>query len=147
MFFYRTTKSQLGLPPQTFKIHKCQLSPLQKRIYLGVAARFLTQLSESPRDINALREWRKARAIRLLQIASNPTLLRRHCDEFGLPPMDLHNIPLSTAIESYSDYEVPGKIAIVSELANEICSVGAKVVIWSTFVHNLKIVRSYEFRV
>ena len=136
--FFRTTKSQLGLPPQTIKIHKCHLSKLQRRIYRGVAARFLTQLSEAPQDRNALREWRRARVIRLLQIASNPTLLRRRCDEFGLPPMGLRNVPLSTAIEHYADFEVPEKIALVSELANEICSNGEKVVIWSTFVHNLK---------
>ncbi len=138
--FFRTTKSQLGLPPQTLKIHKCHLSKLQRRIYRGVAARFLTQLSEAPQDRNALREWRRARAIRLLQISSNPTLLRRHCDEFGLPPIELRNVPLSTAIERYADFEVPAKIALLSELANEICSNGEKVIIWSTFVHNLQMI-------
>ncbi|MFB0515840.1 MAG: DEAD/DEAH box helicase [Candidatus Neomarinimicrobiota bacterium] len=140
--FFRTTKSQLGLPPQTFKIHRCQLSPLQKRIYAGVAARFLKQLSESPQDRNALREWRRARAVRLLQIASNPALLLKKCDEFGLPPIELRSVPLSTAIEHYADYEVPEKIALVSELANEICSSGEKVIIWSTFVHNLQMIAS-----
>lgn len=138
--FFRTTKSQLGLPPQTFKVHKCHLSPLQERIYKGVATRFLTQLSESPQDRNVLREWRKARAVRLLQISSNPTLLRRYCDEFGLPPIELRNVPLINAIEHYADYEVPAKIALVSELANEICSDGDKVIIWSTFVHNLQMI-------
>lgn len=138
--FFRTTKNQLSLPPQIFKIHKCHLSQLQNRIYRGVAARFLTQLSESPQDRNVLREWRRARVVRLLQIASNPTLLRRQCDEFGLPPIELHNVPLSTAIEHYGDYEVPAKIALVSELAKEICSGGEKIVIWSTFVHNLQMI-------
>jgi len=135
--FFRTTKSQLDLPAQKYKIHKCNLSPLQKRIYIGVAIRFLSQLSESPQEINSLREWRRARTIRLLQIASNPALLLHQCKEFNLPPIDLRNITLSIAIEHYAEYEIPEKIVLATELANEICSSGEKVIIWTTFVHNL----------
>jgi SNF2 family DNA or RNA helicase len=135
--FFRITKRQLGLPRATFRILKCELSPLQARIYNGVAARFLSKTGEAPRDRDALREWRRARAIRLLQIATNPSLLRNRCDEFKLPPMNVKDLPLREGIDHYAEYELPNKIASVCSLAQNLCDEGNKVLIWSTFVNNL----------
>lgn len=136
--FFRITKSQLGLPRQVFRILKCELSPLQARIYRGVATRFLLKSSEAPRDRDALREWRRARAVRLLQIAVNPSLLRSKCDAFQLPPMDMKDVPLGIGIDHYAEYELPNKIALTCNLAKKIIAEGNKVIIWSTFVHNLR---------
>jgi SNF2 family DNA or RNA helicase len=138
--FFRITKRQLGLPRPTFRIIKSDLSPLQARIYKGVAARFLSQIGEAPRDRDALREWRRARAIRLLQIAVNPSLLRRRCDAFQLPPMDLQDLPLSAGIDHYAKYELPNKIALACSLAKKLSEDGNKVIIWSMFVNNLLMV-------
>jgi len=135
--FFRVTKKQLNLPRPTFKIMHCEPSPLQGRIYRGVAARFLATLREAPRDKDALREWRRARTTRLLQIASNPGLLRRRSSEFQLPPMDTRGIELHEAIEHYPRYEMPNKLALACNLANKLSSAGKKVILWSTFVHNL----------
>jgi len=135
--FFRVTKHELALPRPVFHICKCEMSPLQARIYRGVAARFLLQTSELPRDQEILREWRRARAIRLLQIASNPALLRSTCDEFQLPPLDMKDVPLRNAIEHYSSYELPSKIKFTCDIVREKCEKGQKVIVWSTFVHNL----------
>jgi SNF2 family DNA or RNA helicase len=135
--FFRVTKHQLALPRPVFHIHKCEMSSLQTRIYRGVATRFLLQANEAPRDREALREWRRARVIRLLQIASNPALLRSSCDEFQLPPLNLEGIPLRDAIEHYASYELPFKIEHTCEIVKSICRQGLKVIVWSTFVHNL----------
>lgn len=136
--FFRITKRQLGLPRQIFRILKCELSPLQARIYRGVAARFLVQSGEAPRERDALREWRRSRAVRLLQIAVNPTLLRTKCDSFQLPPMDMKGLPLGIGIDHYAEHELPNKIALACSLAKKIIAEGNKVIIWSTFVHNLR---------
>lgn len=135
--FFRITKSQLQLPRPNFKTIKYVMSPLQKRIYLGIATRFLRQITEAPQDREALRDWRRARAIRLLQIAVNPTLLRRKCDEFRLPPLDLKGVDLQEAIEHYAKYEMPNKFTIACGLVRDLCDSGNKVLVWSTFVHNL----------
>jgi SNF2 family DNA or RNA helicase len=137
--FFRITKKQLNLPRPTFKIMQCDPSALQSRIYRGVATRFLAHLSEAPRDKDALREWRRARTIRLLQIASNPGLLRRRSPEFQLPAMDAKGLELREAIEHYAKYEMPNKIVLACNLANELSSIGKKVILWSTFVHNLQV--------
>lgn len=138
--FFRITKRELALPRPTFNITKCRMSPLQARIYRGVAARFLIQTNEAPQDRETLREWRRARAVRLLQIASNPSLLLSTCDEFQLPPLDLKGVSLRDAIEHYSQYELPSKIKHTCSIVREICEKGQKVIVWSTFVHNLKMI-------
>lgn len=135
---YRVTKSQLKLPRPQFRVSWCSMKPLQDRIYRGIASRFLAKSKEAPRDRESLREWRRARAIRLLQVAVNPTLLRKRCDEFGLAPLDFAGLPLSEAIEHYSKYEMPSKIALACGLTRKIVAQREKVIIWSSFVHNLK---------
>lgn len=135
--FFRITKRQLHLPRPTFRLLRYAMSPLQRRIYVGVAARFLRQTVEAPKDRDSLREWRRARAIRLLQIAANPALLRRRCDEFRLPPLDLKGVALRDAIDHYADYEIPHKVALACGLVRDLCSSGNKVLVWSSFVHNL----------
>ncbi len=135
--FWRTTKKQLNLPPVKFQSIECPLSPLQLRIYRGIVAKFLSELREAPQDKDALREWRKARAIRLLQVASNPTLLRQKSKEFSLPPMELEDLPLRQGIEYYAKYEIPSKFDAVMRLSNELCIAGNKIIIWSSFIHNL----------
>lgn len=135
--FFRTTKRQLDLPRVSFKIIKCDLSPLQSRIYNGVAIQFLSQLKEEPKDRDAFREWRRARAIRLLQIASNPTLLRQECKEFLLPPMELGYLSLKQGIEHYANYETPGKFNAAEQIVKQLCDSGSKVIIWSSFIYNL----------
>ncbi len=136
--FYRATKPKLLLPRVNFKTVICDLSPLQSRIYAGVAIRFLSQLDEAPKDRDALREWRRARAIRLLEIASNPALLRQQSDEFVLPPLELGSSPLNQAIEHYAKYETPCKFRAVTRLVTRLCAAGKKVIVWSSFVHNLE---------
>jgi len=84
-----------------------------------------------------LREWRKARAIRLLQVASNPTLLRQKSEEFSLPPMELEDLPLRQGIEYYAKFEIPSKFVTLMSLSNELCADGSKIIIWTSFIHNL----------
>lgn len=134
--FFRTTKRQLHLPPVSFKKVRCDMSPLQRRIYKGVAARFLTQLIDEPKERDALREWRRARAMRLLQIASNPTLLRQSDEHFILPALEYTS--LRQGIEHYACYEIPGKFHAVESIVRRLCGSGNKVIVWSSFVHNLR---------
>lgn len=136
-FFFRVTKSQLGLPKPSFRSLRCALSPLQDRIYRGVAARFLSQVSEAPTDRDALREWRRARAIRMLQASSNPALLVATCDEFRLPPLEASGTPLQTLIQHYSEYEIPERMVNVCKLVRKLHAEDRKVIVWSMFVRNL----------
>ncbi len=136
--FFRITKKQLKLPKAEFKFIKIKLAPLQRRIYLGVASKFLSEVKEAPGDRESLRGWRRARAIRLLQIASNPTLLEKGCDEFIIPALDIEDQGLKSLIEHYSKYETPCKFASAVKLTKDLVSSGKKVVLWTSFIHNIK---------
>ena len=75
-FFYRVKKSDLNLPkPKTIRL-EYQLKPFQTQIYHALSIKFLKDLGDLKiEDRQRLKQWRKAKMVRLLQAASNPTLL------------------------------------------------------------------------
>lgn len=150
-FYWRLHKSQLKLKRPKFHFMSVKMRPYQKAIYDTVAARILNELLKAPEERMRLRAWRKAKLIRLLQIASNPTLLNRHSDEFDIPPMDGSGLPVSELIERYPTYETPPKIAAVLELVESLMKKKEKVIIWTTFIHNIKtlekLLKKYEPRI
>jgi SNF2 family DNA or RNA helicase len=147
-FFFRITKKQLELPKPYLITRKIKLSPIQQQIYKGVAIQFLNELNLSKDDKFIFRELRRARAVRLLQIASNPSLLRKSCDEFMLPRFDINNLNLREIIDKYSEIEIPSKIKLAAKIIHDVVTDGRKVILWSSFVHNLemlnKLLESYN---
>ena len=75
--------------------------------------------------------------IRLLQAASNPTLLVRYSTEFRLPPMDASSLPVDAVIQKYSEFESPAKIKTLETLVRELVSKKRPVIIWTAFIHNI----------
>jgi SNF2 family DNA or RNA helicase len=150
-FYWRLHKSQLKLKRPKFHFVSVKMRPYQKAIYDTVAVRILNELVKMPEERVRLRAWRKAKMIRLLQIASNPALLNRRSDEFDIPPMDGSGLPVSELIEKYPAYETPPKIAAIVELAESLMKKKEKVIIWTTFIHNIKtlekLLKKYEPRV
>ncbi|MGH9878751.1 MAG: helicase-related protein, partial [Nitrososphaerales archaeon] len=69
-----------------------------------------------------------------------PALLSQRCEEFELPPMNLRDLDLREAIDHYAKYETPTKINTACRIAKEICGRGEKLIIWSTFIHNLNMI-------
>lgn len=135
--FWRIRKRELSLPrPKVAKI-RVGLEDVQAAIYNALAAKVLADSHRAPIEIGKLRHWRRARVIRLLQAASNPALLARYSHEFKLPPLAASGLPVSELIERYSDYEVPAKIAKAVGLLRKLLARRRKVVIWTSFVHNI----------
>ncbi len=135
--FFRITKKELNLPTPKFHIIHCDLSPLQKRIYMGISQKFLAELNEKTEDKSILRQYRKARVIRLLQVASNPGLLKQYCEEFLIPPLESNDISLSRIIDHYYKYEIPSKFNVINNIVENIIYNGKKILLWSSFIHNL----------
>src|SRR3990167_4958616 len=75
--------------------------------------------------------------IRLLQAASNPTLLSQHSQEFEVPPLTADGTSLVELIEKYSQFEVPAKFEAAISLTKKLLSEGKKVLLWTSFVHNI----------
>lgn len=151
--FWRVKKSDVDLPPPIFHPIAVPLKPYQSAIYRAIAIKVLSDIESRPAEREKLRQWRKAKMVRLLQAASNPSLLTEYSPEFKVPPLNAAGLSVSQLIEKYSDYEVPAKVALTVELVESIlsCDTNTKVVVWSAFVHNLttlnKALATYEPRV
>ena len=137
-FFFRTRKSDLDLPPVKFTVHKCVLKPYQSSIYKALAARILSEVNTHPEERQILRHWRKARLVRLLQAASNPALLNQYSEEFNIKPITVEGASIVQLVERYPEYEIPIKFDLVKELVDQLLAEREKVVVWTSFVHNIK---------
>jgi SNF2 family DNA or RNA helicase len=78
------------------------------------------------------------RTIRLLQVASNPSLLAFSADEFRLPPQRFDAAdPLIPLLHQYNSHEIPAKFQFVVKRVMERSGKGLKTIVWSMFVRNL----------
>jgi len=141
--YWRVRKKDLGLPKPQFHRLKVKLNPYQSAIYRAIATKVLSEVVQAPEERASLRVWRKARLVRLLQAASNPSLLSEYSPEFRIPPLEASGLSVTTLIEHYSDYEVPKKMSATEKLVRKIVTrQKEKVVIWSSFVHNINVLKN-----
>ena len=151
--FWRVKKSDVGLPEPEYHRIPVPLKPYQSTIYRALAAKVLADVETRPAEREKLRQWRKAKMVRLLQAASNPSLLTEYSPEFRVPPLNATGLSISQIIEKYSEFEVPAKVEFAVQLVESILARDptAKVVVWSAFVHNLTTLshalQAYEPRV
>lgn len=148
-FFFRTKKSDLGLPEPVSHFTKIEEPEIPKFQRLIIGLLELKTLQEArdlglgQSDVSLLRRWRRARAIRLLQAASNPALLATELPELGDMGEPLDRDPsLSSLLANYLAKETPAKIRFVVEKARQLASEGRKVLIWATFVDNLLLLKN-----
>jgi SNF2 family DNA or RNA helicase len=138
--FTRVRKSDLHLPEQKYERIPISMGPVQQRIYAALAARTLNEVSLIPAERVVLREWRKAKMVRLLQASSNPALLAQESIEFSVPPEDALDKPLLELVANYLKYEMPRKILAADKLVRKILEdPNEKVVVWTHFVRNIEL--------
>lgn len=141
-FFYRVKKDDLKLPkPKVIKT-EYSLKPIQSQIYHALSVRLLTELKLQTEDRQKIKQWRKAKMIRLLQAASNPTLLSQYSQEFEIPPLTSDGTSLVELIEKYSQFEVPAKFEASINLVKKLLSENKKVILWTSFIHNIKMLET-----
>lgn len=142
-YFVRTPKSRLKLPPTKFKVELEPMGAIQQAIYDALVGRYRGpfQLKTANR-----REFdRLGRIVMyLLEAATNPMLLVAGSDAndeegFAHPPISIMGgEPLAELLARYCEYETPWKYARIKEIVVDAASRGQKVLVWSTFVRNLK---------
>ncbi len=141
-FIFRVTKSDLDLPKPRFLIHECDLSPYQSKIYRALSVKFLQEINAQPEERRFLRQWRKAKMVRLIQTASNPTLLAKYSEEFDIPPLSGERASFIQLVERYPQYEIPAKFDKALRLVRELLAQGEKVVMWTSFVLNIEMLKN-----
>ncbi len=137
-FYWRIRKKELKLKKPIFHRIDVKMKPYQKAIYDSLAIRILSDLIKEPEHRQKLRIWRKARMVRLLQTATNPSLLNKYSLEFKIPPVDASGLSVDRIIDNYSDYETPPKIHLVLDLVKSLLMRKQKVIIWTSFIHNIE---------
>ena len=159
--FTRVMKGDLHLPEPKFIPIKVDLGEHQRQIYDIIAEKTLEEI-DSLEEQSRLQRFRIAKMIRLLQSASNPSLLFEMSHEFNVnSPLfrspremvsaqlgfdvdsidnnDLKNLSISEKIAKYSELEIPSKIRKVASLTKDLVNKGEKVLIWSSFLLNMHI--------
>ncbi len=153
--FTRITKQDLDLKPEPrFERTYVNLSDKQAEIYNVIAAKTLQEFTELDlRDKARLQKFRVAKMIRLLQAASNPTLIYEKAEEFeikneesgmgkkfSLASIKREDPDTWEKIANYSKQnEFPAKLTAAVKLTKELLAKNEKVIIWSSFVGNLEI--------
>jgi len=139
--FVRTKKSELGLLPPIINYNYVTMGPIQGELYRLIKseyARILSGMDQSSRQY--FRSMGRS-VVRLLQAGTNPMLLTTN-DGYE---EDVEDIPANTEIweilEQFSKFEKPVKIESVIKRAREIIDNSGKVVIWSSFVRNIQLLK------
>jgi SNF2 family DNA or RNA helicase len=147
-YFVRTPKRRLNLPPTQSDWVVEDMGPVQKAIYDALVSRYRGEFQLELRDRRMFDRLGRI-TMYLLEAATNPMLLTAGADPddqlgFVHPPLELTgNEPLTQLLQRYREHEVPWKYRKLIELVEEAAQRGEKVLIWSTFVRNLKLLANY----
>ena len=113
--------------------------PIQSEIYNTIAARTLDEIYNF-RDRGRIQQFRKAKIIRMLQIASNPTLIYENAKEFSLSGKEFGfgkekisstsvkdlDSEIYEKIKGYSTCgEIPAKLVQTAKLTKELLKNGS----------------------
>lgn len=147
-YFIRIKKSDLNIPDAT--IHPAiyvSMGDIQQRIYDFIERKYVdSMLNEGSVDTsNRFKAMlAQARVIRLMQAATNPSMLRNPLEDF----LDEEDCPqeafkaiddsdVMKAILEYDKSEIPTKYVAVEDLVRNIINSNEKVVVWATFIHTI----------
>jgi SNF2 family DNA or RNA helicase len=142
-YFVRTRKSELRLPP-TEKVVVCQpMGVVQRAIYAALVGRYRGAFSLATDDRRALRDLGRI-VMYLLEAATNPMLLLSGADAddgagFQHPPLEVKSDErIMDLLHRYPTVEMPWKYAHIKSTIADAAARGEKVLVWSSFVRNLK---------
>lgn len=146
-YYRRIKKKDLNLPNPIYKLVLVKANKLQGKIYKAIKQANLKELQYTKVDKMFLGELRKAIMIRLMQAASNPSLLSEKSEEFQVPSMQKDKMAkfiepsIIDGIKQYSKFETPIKIEAAVKLARNILrsDKSKKLLIWSVWIKNLNV--------
>lgn len=147
-FFIRVRKSDLNIPPAHFQVVRVAMSETQRNIYDAIERRTMEALSSEHDESPFLSRIRKAKLIRLMQVATNPALLRARLfdidnSENTLLEESEDDQAFIAQLAQYITDETPVKFVKTAELVENIITNGGKVVIWATFIQNIEGIKTY----
>lgn len=151
-FFIRIKKSDLGIPQATE--HEPIIVPMgetQRRIYDVIEKKYMNDIVSS-KDNWFRQDLVKARLLRMMQAATNPSLLSMPLKNFasfeGFDPNAVsEDTSLISDVLQYAKLETPAKFIKARELIEQIVADGGKVVVWAIYIKTYLILKSTCFHV
>jgi len=146
-FFIRIKKSDLGLPsPIENKPIEVSMTRTQKMIYEHIEKGYISYIERSL-GLSFASQLRKAKTMRLMQAAANPSLLQKPLSEYdfdGAPVNDVYvdDNEIMQLISGYdSTVETPSKFKKTLDLIQKISAAdgpAGKAIVWTMFVQNIR---------
>lgn len=142
-YFVRTPKSRLGLPDPVFNVVQQPMGRIQSAIYDALVGRYRGNFAlarESRREFDRIGRI----TMYLLEAAANPALLVAGSDSadedgFAHPPLPVQgDEALGRLLAEYREFEKPWKYGYVRDTVEKAAATGEKVLVWSTFVRNIR---------
>lgn len=146
-FFIRVRKSDLGIPPASFQTVVVPMSENQRNLYDVLEEHTMASLN-ADEDSPYLKRLRQAKMIRLMQLATNPSLLKQGLgqlyDESGnLIQESEEDNEFIQRISTFANTDVPPKFIKAADIATDIINNGGKVIIWANFIKNILDLKEY----
>jgi len=140
-FFLRTPKEALGLPECHIVRTSVQLAPVQAEIYEAIRGSLRRVVATPGPMLDRIEALRRARPIRLLQVASNPDLLNLEDGFYNLPAVAEQPDGVYERLREYRTLgELPAKfqwgLDYLRELRDQ--DLPQKCVVWTSFVRNIE---------
>lgn len=146
-FFIRVRKSDLGIPAAQFHDVVVPMSETQRNLYDVLEERTIASLNPDE-DSPYMKRLRQAKMIRLMQLATNPSLLTQALsssfDDQGEPLQESEeDAAFISQISQFVKDETPAKFIKAGEIIQDIISKGGKVVVWATFIKTILDIKEY----
>jgi SNF2 family DNA or RNA helicase len=147
-YFVRTPKSLLRLPPTKFIVTPKPMRPIQRAIYDSLLGRYRGSFLLDRSDRHRMDQLGRI-VMYLLEAATNPMLLVAGSDQYDQegfvhPPLEMRGDErITDLLQRYRDHEIPWKYDQVKRIVEDEAKLGRKVIIWSTFVRNMKMLATY----
>ena len=149
-YFTRISKDMLDLPKPIFNPtnggnpHVVKMGSIQRRIYDAVRGRMREDIANFRNDSFALRDYAKKAIVYLIEISTDPALIK-HNTQFDTA--DLESLHMS-ALEMLENYprlkdEPHNKYKKAVSLAQDTLQNGGKVIVWTNFTTSIKKLEKY----
>jgi len=153
-FFVRIKKSDLHIPDPIYNPPiVVPMGEKQRKIYDFIERRYVDSMSGKNivPESNKFRDYLvKAKTIRLMQAASNPSLLNKPLEDYYEVENEVFDGKLAIddteileEIRQYCVNETPSKFIVAGDLIEKIISNGGKVVVWACFVQTINNFSNY----
>jgi len=152
-FFIRIKKKDI-LDPEQFPIQSgppvlVDMGDTQREIYNFIENKYINYFTGTSNSEVVSMQLTKARFIRLMQVATNPALLKQPLETYfkdqGLSDdLYIDDSEIINKILNYHEIEpVPQKFFVMKKLVSDLIGRNEKVIIWGTFIQNIKELQSF----